>query len=85
MANFDRTQVNPFPSAGKAPTRGTNSLARSNVNRQRRFDARADRRWGEWLPYLELPTPLLWLDDDIGLCLYDQCEFVWPVVVALWP
>jgi len=85
MAIVNRTQVGLFGSAPKAAAAPARSLRRVNTNRQTRFDARAARRWGDWTPFLEFPTPLLWLDDDFGLCLYDECEFVWPEVIELWP
>lgn len=84
MANIDRTQVSLFASAQKAPATSARSYIGVNNDRQSRFEARSARRWGDW-SILEFPTHLLWLDDDFGLCLYDECEFAWPEVVELWP
>ena len=84
MANVKPTQVGLFGSATKTNAASA-SLKGVNTDRQSRFDARAARRWGDWSPFLEFPTPLLWVDNDFGLCLEDECEFVWPEVIELWP
>jgi hypothetical protein len=85
MANVYPTQVGLFGSAPKTAAAPSRALRAVNKDRRSRFDARAARRWGDWSPYLEFPFPLLWLDDDFGPCLYDECEFVWPEVIELWP
>ena len=38
------------------------SYAGVNITRQDRSQARELRRWGDW-SYLDVPTPVLWLDD----------------------
>jgi hypothetical protein len=80
MANIDRTKISPFFSAQPAPA----AYQGINQSRQSRFEARSARRWGDW-SILEFPAPVLWLDNGLGLCLYDECEFAQPEVIELWP
>ena len=82
MLNDTRTMVNPF---GPAANTSYPRLKGVNTNRQARFEARAARRWGDWDDYLIFPTPLLWLETVPALCFDDECVFVPPAIVELWP
>ena len=56
--------------SGLRPNVSPVSPGRSNqyrgalAKRQTRFDARSDRRYGNW-SFLELPTAMLWLDSEL--------------------
>jgi hypothetical protein len=82
MLNNNRINTNLFGPARPAPR---TELALSSLNRQSRFDARAERRWGNWGGFLAFPTPLLWLEAEPGLCVDDELAYVEPVVIELWP
>ena len=56
-----------------------------NVDRQSRFNARAERRWGNWGGFLEFPTPLLWLETEPVVCFGDECLLEEPANIELWP
>jgi hypothetical protein len=57
----------------------------ANINRQSRFDARAERRWGYWDNFLVFPTALLWLETEPVVCLGDECLLEEPAIIELWP
>ncbi len=66
-----------------APAQGSRYLG-ANTDRQRRFDSRAERRWGNW-GMLEVPTALLWMDPFAPLVcdpFDDACE---PAVAFIDP
>jgi hypothetical protein len=50
-----------------------------------RFEARAERRWGNWGGFLEFPAPLLWLETELALCFGDEYVFEAPAIIELWP
>jgi hypothetical protein len=87
MPNGFRTTINPFPlfqnvsNVSGARTIGYGGI---DVDRQSRFQARSDRRWGNW-SVLEVATPILWLGNQCEPLLPDELgEFISPVV-ELWP
>lgn len=82
MLNNNRINTSLFSVAG--PVRQTR-FNLVNTDRQSRFDARAERRWGNWGGFLEFPTPLLWLETEPAVCLSDECVFGAPVIIELWP
>ena len=81
--------TNLRPQIGLRPSFAPVSPGRSNqyrgvlANRQTRFDARSDRRYGDW-SFLELPTAMLWLDSELLAteAADDQPPQVWD---NLWP
>jgi hypothetical protein len=86
MPNGFRPNINPFPpfqnvSAASARTSGYGGVY---VDRTTRFQARCDRRWGNW-SMLEVATPILWLGNQCEPLLDEPGEFISPVVVELWP
>jgi len=82
MLNNNRIDTNLFSATGAAPQTRFNLV---NTDRQSRFDARAERRWGNWGGFLEFPTPLLWLEAEPVVCVDDELAYVEPVVIELWP
>ena len=78
----DRTILSPFNTTRSRSPAGSYLL--SNTDRRRRFDARADRRFGNW-SILEISAPLLWLESEPGWCLEDEFVFAPPVIIDLWP
>ena len=82
MLNNNRINTNLFSSAGA--TRQTR-LNLVNVDRQSRFDARAERRWGNWGDFLEFPPYLLWLETEPVVCFGDECLLEKPAIIELWP
>ena len=84
MANDNGRGISPFVSTQNVSSARVGSYVGAHADRQRRFEARSARRLGDWT-ILGVPTPILWLDDDFGLCLYDECAFAWPEVIELWP
>jgi hypothetical protein len=85
MPNGVRTSMSPFASAQTVSNARTGSYVGVNTDRQRRFESRAARRYGDW-SILEFPTPVLWLDYGWEPILLDEPgEFVVPVLVELWP
>lgn len=84
MANDDGRGVDPFVSARNISGTRAGSYVGAHADRQRRFEARSDRRWGDW-SILELPIPLLWLYTEPWLSVCDEDEIAPSVVVELWP
>jgi hypothetical protein len=82
MFNKNPVNTNLFSSAGA--TRQTR-LNLVNVDRQSRFDARAERRWGNWDDFLGFRTALLWLETEPVVCLGDECVLEEPAIIELWP
>jgi hypothetical protein len=82
MLNNNRINTNVFSSTRAVPQTRLNLV---NIDRQSRFDARAERRWGNWGGFLEFPTPLLWLETEPVLCLSDECLLEEPAIIELWP
>jgi hypothetical protein len=82
MLNNNRINTNLFNSA--EPVART-ELGLSSLNRQSRFDARAERRWGNWGGFLEFPTPLLWLETEPVMCVGNECLLEEPALIELWP
>jgi hypothetical protein len=82
VLNNNRINTNLFSVTGAAPQTRFNLV---NTDRQSRFDARAERRWGNWGGFLEFPTPLLWLEADPVVCLGDECVLEEPAIIELWP
>jgi hypothetical protein len=82
MLNNNRINTNLFSIAAPVPQTRLNLV---NTNRQSRFDARAERRWGNWGCFLEFPAPLLWLETEPVVCLGDECVFAPTLIVDLWP
>jgi len=81
MLNNNRINTNLFSSAGAT---GQTRLNLVNVDRQSRFDARAERRWGNWGGFLEFPTALLWLETEPVVCFGDECVLEEPAIIDLW-
>lgn len=73
---------NLFSANGAAPQM---RLYLVNTDRQSRFDARAERRWGYWDGFLEFPTSLLWLEAEPVVCFGDECLLEEPAIIELWP
>jgi hypothetical protein len=82
MLNNNRINTNLFSSAG--PVTRT-ELGLSSLTRQSRFDARAERRWGNWGGFLAFPTALLWLETEPVVCFGDECVLEEPAIIELWP
>lgn len=59
------------------------SFAGVNTTRQYKFQAREQRRWGDW-SYWEIPAPVLWLEEPYVLSPFDDILFVSPVLVDIW-
>ena len=75
---------------GGASARGNISgvsprLAGANLTRQTRFEARADRRLGNW-DILAFPTPWLWFYDGLLPLVADDDDDVVdvPAIIDLW-
>ena len=84
MNNYDRMWPNPAQlSASARNPRGT-TYAGTNTTRQRKFEARSDRRWGDW-SILELAMPLLWFDAACIAAADDALGCPEPVMIDLWP
>jgi hypothetical protein len=85
MPRDDRGTISPFASAQSVSSSRAGSYVGAHTDRQRRFEARSDRRWGNW-SILELPFPLLWLYTEPWLSLYDDDDEIEPsTIVELWP
>lgn len=82
MPNNNRINTSFFNVAGAVPQARLNLV---NTDRQSRFEARAERRWGNWGGLLEFPTPLLWLETEPVVCLGDECLLEEPAIIELWP
>ena len=82
MLNNNRINTNLFNVTGDAQQTRFNLV---NTDRQSRFDARAERRWGYWDDFLEFPRSLLWLEVEPALCLSDECLLEEPAIIELWP
>jgi hypothetical protein len=82
MLNNNRINTNLFSAAGAVPQTRFNLV---NTNRQSWFEARAERRWGNWDGFLEFPAPLLWLETELALCFGDEYVFEAPAIIELWP
>ena len=85
MPKYDFINTSPFDTARDIANASARSYMLSNVDRRRRFEARAARRWGDWDDFLVFPAPLLWLEAEPALCVNDEFAFVEPVVIELWP
>jgi hypothetical protein len=59
------------------------SFAGVNTTRLDRFQARGQRRWGDW-SYWRIAPPVLWLEDPYVLSPFDDILFVEPAFVDLW-
>lgn len=84
---FNGTQADRSKALGSSSSGRISSYVGANTDRQRRFEARSARRWGDWF-ILNVPTPLLWLDDgdDEYLLAAPSRYEVWPpAVIELWP
>ena len=77
----NRINTNLFSVAGPVPQTRFNLVY---TGRQSKFDARAERRWGNWGGFLAFPTPLLWLEAEPVLCFGDEC-LLEPAIIELWP
>jgi hypothetical protein len=84
MRNDDPRAVSPFASNPNVSSSAAGSYVGAHTDRQRRFEARSARRWGNW-SILEFPWPLLWLYTEPWQSVDDDDEFEPPVVVDLWP
>ena len=84
MLNMGSTQPSR-PATRQNPSSTRASLyAGVNTTRRSRFDARRDRRWGDW-GILEFPTPLLWLDAACLAAVDDVFECPLPGAIDIWP
>jgi len=84
MRNDDRRAVSPFASTPNLSSSRAGSYVGAHTDRQRRFEARSARRWGDW-SILEFPIPLLWLYTEPWLSVDEEYEFEPTVAVELWP
>ena len=84
MPNGFRPTINPISPFQTVANVRTSDYVGVNAGKQGRFQARCDRRWGNW-SMLEVPTPILWLGYDWEPSLNEPGEFISPVVVELWP
>jgi hypothetical protein len=81
--------TNLFPQSGpisSVPNRSVgqyNSYVGVNTNRQDRFQARQERRWGDW-GYLDVPTPVLWLNDAMVFSPFEEAAVETAVFVDIW-
>ncbi len=82
MLNNNRINTTVFSSARAVPQPRLNL---ANIDRQSRFDARAERRWGNWDGFLAFPTPLLWLEAEPVVCVGNECLLEEPAIIELWP
>lgn len=82
MLNNNRINTNLFSVAGPVQQTRFNLV---NTDRQSRFDARAERRWGNWDGFLAFPTPLLWLEAEPVVCFGNGCLLEEPAIIELWP
>jgi hypothetical protein len=82
MLNNNRIKTNLFSAAGAVSQTRFNLV---NTDRQSRFEARAERRWGNWGGFLEFPTPLLWLEAGPVVYFGDEYVFEAPAIIELWP
>jgi hypothetical protein len=62
---------------------GYNAYSGINTTRQDRFQAREQRRWGDWT-YWGIPAPVLWLEDPFVLSPFDDILFITPAYVDIW-
>lgn len=63
------------PKAPAPPAQGSRYQG-ANTDRQRRFDSRSERRWGNW-GILGVPAALLWMDPFAAIVcdpFDDACE-----------
>jgi hypothetical protein len=81
--------IDPFARGGvtnlaydRAPVRG-GSFAGVNTTRLDKFQAREQRRWGDW-SYWRIPPPVLWLEEPYVLSPFDDILFVAPSYVDIW-
>ncbi len=72
-----------FNSARASAGGGYGSWTGVNTTRQDRFQARAQRRWGD-VTYWSMPAPVLWLEDPFVLSPFDDILFVEPAFVDIW-
>jgi len=84
MPNHSLQRKDPWGAPPHIASGRLNVYAGVNADRKSRFEARSVRRLGNWF-VLEVPTPLLWMDNGYSRSLYDECEFEWPTVIELWP
>ena len=82
MLNTNRINTNLFSVTGTTPQTRLNLV---NTDRQSRFDARAERRWGDWGAFLDFPPCLLWLETEPVVCFGDECVLEEPAIIELWP
>ena len=69
----------------KVPTPAQGSRYQgANTDRQRRFDSRSERRWGNW-GLLGVPTALLWMDPFAPLVCDPFDEACEPAVAVVNP
>jgi hypothetical protein len=84
IPNQARTQMSPLVRNPNLSSARVNSYVGAHTDRQRRFEARSARRDGDWF-ILDIPTPLLWLEEECLLSPYGDCDFIWPEPIGLWP
>ena len=74
----------PIPSPSPSPSGSkAGQYAGAHADRKSRFEARSDRRRGDW--DFGIPTWFLWLGDAYLDAVVEAEEFPEPVVVDLWP
>jgi hypothetical protein len=61
-----------------------NGYAGANTDRQRRFEARSARRWGDW-GVLAVPPAVLWFDEIYAAAVIEE-ELGSPIppIIDLW-
>lgn len=86
MPNLISMQSSSLMRAPNISRSGVGSYSKVNTNRQTRHEARERRRRGDW-DILEIPLPLLWLDEAYAeAALFDAEEGIEPApIIGLWP
>jgi len=84
----ERAQLSPFTPARNASSSRADSYRGAYTDRQRRFDARSERRWGDVFIF-DLPALFLWFSSPYDCWPCEEVPFVSPVlapvIVDLWP
>ena len=70
-------------SAGQFLRQRVDAYAGAHIDRQRRFEARSARRWGDWF-ILDVPTPVLWITNGYATPC-EEIDFVSPFGTDIWP
>jgi hypothetical protein len=83
MPKVNGAQSNPFSNRPNVSSARLAPYAGVNTTRQGKFEARKNRRWGDW-DILEFPPPFLWLDAPCLAGLDDVFECPQPLWIDPW-